>query len=100
MQLYLQVSLAALIGFTCILGDEMVEYFSSRIMKAICDNVTHGLVGYLSAVIIAHNYKGSVLPTEKKLVAFMSYLTASVIDADHFIEARSFKLKVIISRVN
>lgn len=92
----LRVSLTILLGFICYLGDRLVENHSSGIEKAIFDSSTHAIVGLLSSIIIVLQIRQNVDVSEKCLLIFTCFLLSSLIDIDHFIEAKSLKLSVSI----
>lgn len=89
------VFLAVLLVFIALLGDWLLKIATKNAHKAIIDNSTHGLIGLISwwIVIIASKRK---VPLPKRLLeAGLSGFVASIIDVDHFIYARSYKLEVI-----
>lgn len=80
---------AVLITVICLIGDILLRKTREPLQRAIFDNLTHGLVGFLTAQII---------------FGWMRYrwmigcaVLACAIDVDHFIKARSFKLSVSLS---
>lgn len=77
------------IAVTCKMGDKLLQTMSAgQLSKAIVDNVTHALVGLLSGIIVVSSHQ------EKLHLAIGCMLISSLIDADHFIAARSLKLVV------
>ena len=84
--------------YTCIVGDYLLYNVENSLVKAVSDNITHGLVGFLSWFIIIYNVQGSFLSNIKSnwkgLLA--SGLISCIIDIDHFILAHSLHLKVIL----
>jgi hypothetical protein len=73
---------------TCWLGDLKLRRGGDPLPKAICDSSTHGLVGLFTSAIILTEC------SDKLYLAIACMLIASLIDVDHFITARSFKLSV------
>lgn len=79
----------------CIIGDKLVEITrSSHWKKAIIDNVTHGIVGALAAAVVLFNFKDRITVSEIIILIVLACVLSSVIDVDHFIEARSFHIHV------
>lgn len=89
--------LSLLLGLVCLIGDNFVAVAQrgDKLVEALADNVTHGLVGALSALIVVAEFGDRLSLTEQKLLVGAGYLVASGIDVDHFIAARSFRLSVI-----
>lgn len=53
----------------------------------------------LAAFIIVNEFRDKITVTENTVLILMCFVVASLIDADHFIHARSFSLKVgVISK--
>ena len=79
---------AAIIG-TCVVGDKKLHAINERqIVRAIFDNVTHGLVGlFACAIAFMDNW-------DKMYMALICMIISSAIDLDHFIAAKSFRLSV------
>lgn len=92
-----QLILSFLLCITCIVGDTLINSYinkTSNYAKALVDNLTHGLIGYFTAAIIVNEFKDLVSINEQKLLQIFCTLFASIIDVDHFIEAKSFSLHV------
>lgn len=84
-------------AMVCTIGDCLVELsWNSCLRKAICDNITHAIVGLLSALHFICLLNGHVAANEKLRLICGGFLLSSLIDIDHFIEARSFRLSVAI----
>lgn len=80
---------------TCLIGDKLVERARSGTwLKALMDNITHGIVGLLATLIVLFNFKDRVTNNEFAIVAILGYCLSAAIDIDHFIEARSFHIHV------
>lgn len=87
--------LTILLGGICITGDLLVELSShSKLLKAICDNITHACVGFVTTLIILFELEKRISSTEKFWMLFICLIISSLIDIDHFIAARSWKLTV------
>lgn len=80
----------------CIIGDKLVENIANpALVKGICDNVVHGIVGLLTAMIIVVDTKNYKLASDESvLLVLCCTIVSSMIDVDHFIEARSLKFEV------
>lgn len=84
-----------IIGATCLLGDYLLnKYNNHHIIKSLTDNITHSLVGLFCAIIIVNYYQNNFCRTESLLLVLTSFLISSIIDVDHFIEAKSLSLIV------
>lgn len=93
--------LSALNGSVCILGDYLVEINQeSQLLKAICDNVTHSAVGFLSIFIMISEINHRVSGIERFWLIAIGVLVSSFIDLDHFIVARSLTLSVICINIS
>lgn len=79
---------------TCVIGDKLVELSRNAVLKAICDNLTHGIVGFLSAILLVINFKEKLLHKESYCLAVLCLLISCLIDVDHFIAAKSMRLMV------
>ena len=79
----------------CILGDFLVEINKDEhIILALIDNGTHGVIGGIATFCIVSEFGDKLALSEQQLLIAMGFVWSSIIDVDHFIEARSFKLKV------
>lgn len=72
----------------------MELYKESPCLKAISDNLTHGSVGLVSYLIVVIEYRTSITITEQILLIGACFILACLIDVDHFVVARSWKLVV------
>lgn len=87
--------LSLFLGLACVMGDNFVFFArGTKLAEALADNATHGLVGALSALIIVLEFSDRLTLTEQKMLIGVGFLVASGIDVDHFIAARSMRLKV------
>ncbi|XP_063701224.1 transmembrane protein 267 [Culicoides brevitarsis] len=85
--------LTVLLGLICVGGDRLVDVNKeSPLLKAISDNLTHGLVGLVSYLVVVIDYRTSISLSEQLLLTFACFIIACGIDVDHFIMARSWKL--------
>lgn len=90
------LALTAINGCICILGDYLVDVNQeSQIRKAICDNATHAIVGFFSAIVLILETNHRATGIERIVLVAMSVLVSSFIDIDHFLVAKSMKLSVI-----
>lgn len=80
--------LSLAIAVTCVVGDNRLKATTKPVVKAAFDNVTHGIVGLLSALIVTG------AQADKLYLAVGCMMMSSLIDADHFIAAKSLKLSV------
>lgn len=83
-----------LIGCVAIIGDGLVSLSNLHIYKALFDNSTHSLIGALTWLIITFRIKNNTLWLRTAEIMLCAFI-ASIIDLDHFIVARSWRLKVI-----
>lgn len=100
---FLRAALTTFMAVVCIVGDWLVERNSnSSITKAILDNVTHACVGLLTGLLLFVQVERRISSAEKYAAIIVCCLVSSLIDIDHFIAARSWKLKVCIefSQIN
>ena len=94
-----------LLGIACALGDyyvfksmDLINLFlfknlpilNETLIRAMLDNFIHGLVGCLSWAIVAYPYLNVC-----ELTA--AWIFASILDIDHFISARSFRVAEAIA---
>lgn len=91
-----KIALSILLGVISVLGDCLVDASkpSNHLLAAILDNLTHAFIGALSAFIIVVDYHDRLTVLEQKILIVFGFLTAGLIDVDHFIQAKSFRLKV------
>lgn len=85
----INVSLVISIIVTCLIGDSCLQSKKSQLIRALFDNISHGLIGLFSfGILIAENLENNII------LAFLCLVLSCFIDFDHFIQARSFKLSV------
>lgn len=80
--------LSLAVAVTCVIGDNRLKAATNPVIKAAIDNATHGLVGFLTSLIVIN------VQADKIYLAVACMAMSSFIDADHFIAARSLKLSV------
>ncbi|XP_058835384.1 transmembrane protein 267 [Topomyia yanbarensis] len=77
----------------CITGDKLsLVVQKPHILKAAIDNVTHALIGLIVTEIVVRNFHDQVGRNEKYALIGTGFVLSSLIDLDHFIEAKSFSL--------
>lgn len=90
-----QLALPVILGATCLLGDIIVDIVKQyELLRSLCDSLTHAIVGALSALVLVLKFHDRLPPDEQKLLVIFGFTAAALVDIDHFIEARSFRLKV------
>ncbi|KAF2892997.1 hypothetical protein ILUMI_13173 [Ignelater luminosus] len=88
----IHIYLVTLLILVAIIGDYVVQYSKLHIYKAFFDNITHAIIGGLSWLIVCLYFKNRY-PLHTLFEIALCTITASFIDLDHFIAARSFNLK-------
>lgn len=80
----------------CYVGDYLLFSSQDPVIKAVSDNLTHGLVGALSWTIITFSSSISVVSNIKihGLWILTAGLLSSGVDIDHFLAAHSLNLEV------
>ncbi|XP_046670041.1 transmembrane protein 267 [Homalodisca vitripennis] len=82
----------------CLVSDSVLSVTNNIVIKALVDSSTHGVAAVLSWLIVVlkcHNKSTMIINSVFEL--FLCGLMASAIDIDHFIMAKSFKLKNAMS---
>ncbi|XP_075227402.1 transmembrane protein 267 isoform X1 [Lycorma delicatula] len=74
---------------TAIIGDYLLKKFVRDLIRGIIDSTTHGIIGLLSWFIVTLHIRNRY----SKYEIFCCGIFASLIDIDHFIKAKSFRLK-------
>lgn len=84
-------SLSLAVVGVCIVGDMSLGMsHRSQLFRAYADNLSHALIGLLSCcIVIAEN-------SNNFYVAVICLIISSLIDIDHFLAAKSFRLSVKI----
>lgn len=89
--------LTLLLGVICVTGDILVEVNKeNHLLKAVCDNLTHGFIGFVSYLVVTMQFKHVVSLIEQIMMIFGCFVISCGIDVDHFIVARSWRLVVRI----
>ncbi|KAK0168361.1 hypothetical protein PV327_002172 [Microctonus hyperodae] len=86
----IQVISLFLIGIISVTGDKIVKNSDDMVIRAISDNLTHGLVAGISWLLVTVINQHSIINNIPCIV--LCATISSLIDIDHFIEARSWKL--------
>lgn len=89
---YTSYVVACLLTVVPVIGDFLVSSSDNRLAKSLADNVTHGVIGFLTWLLVCVHYvhvSAYVLLVESIACGF----AASAIDLDHFIAARSLSLE-------
>lgn len=86
-------ALSAIIAVTCVVGDKKLQTSREQLSKSLWDNATHALVGFFTAIIVLTDQ------SDRLQLAAVCLIMSSVIDVDHLIAARSFKLAVSLSNI-
>jgi hypothetical protein len=84
--------LSTVIALTCAVGDKKFQTSTKPLLKAFIDNSTHGAIGFFSAIIAFWDHRDWIYCLQLSAACLMM---SSLIDADHFIAARSLTLSVI-----
>lgn len=79
------------------LGDTVLFKCQILIVKAVVDNITHGLIGLITWYIVyLRSSKSCCIFGHSSYEMLLSYFMASAIDVDHFLMAGSINLNVNI----
>ncbi|XP_037934898.1 transmembrane protein 267 [Teleopsis dalmanni] len=93
LMVYIRIILTTLVTITCLLGDNFVELTAHPLLKALSDNATHALIGALTGIAYAVQFYDRSTNLFGWLLIFICFAVSSLIDMDHFIEARSLHLE-------
>ncbi|KAH1005331.1 hypothetical protein HUJ04_006336 [Dendroctonus ponderosae] len=94
--LNVNVLLTVSVSVAAVLGDYLITICNSPLGKALCDNITHALIGGLAWTICYLNRAKTLEESDQRhgaLEVLACTFLSSVIDLDHFIAARSTLLK-------
>ncbi|XP_034939403.1 transmembrane protein 267 [Chelonus insularis] len=86
--------LSLLIGIISMAGDKLLEN-ENKVFRAIVDNAIHSIIGGLSWILIL--VLSNEIITKNVCSIFLSMIVSSLIDLDHFIEARDWRLTAATS---
>lgn len=95
----ISIVLTILLCLCAIIGDYIVfksKYSESQVFRAFSDSSVHAIIGLISAILFFTYDVGLTIQARFYNAAFCTILS-SLIDIDHFIAARSFKLKVLLT---
>lgn len=94
-----QMPLSICLGAICIFGDMAVERNGDLpLLKAICDNFTHALIGFITAIQMLSELREYINAYDRLWMIIVSTCVSSLIDVDHFIAANSWQLRVSENR--
>ncbi|XP_055536911.1 transmembrane protein 267 isoform X3 [Wyeomyia smithii] len=84
----------ALMLLICIAGDKLqLVVQKPHLLRAVIDNASHALIGLIASEIVVHHYKDHLGRSQMYGLIATGCVLSSVIDLDHFIEAKSFHLE-------
>lgn len=87
--------LTTLLACVCFAGDHILQISNTNLSKAVVDSSTHCLVAILSwLIVLLKCHKRSTMLINSIFELLLCGFLATSIDVDHFIQARSLKLKV------
>ncbi|KAH3875484.1 transmembrane protein 267-like isoform X1 [Dreissena polymorpha] len=80
---------------TCLLGDHLLKssLARQRYVVAVCDSVTHGLIGGISWAILTN----ATLCRSDMFQCLVAMMLSMMVDVDHFLAAGSLSLKAALS---
>jgi len=85
------VLLEMLLFTVCTVGDQGHYISDNLLFRAAVDNITHGLVGFISWALVIRLTSFNVAQI---LQCSVCMVLAMAVDVDHFLAAKSFKLQV------
>uniref|UniRef100_A0A336M3A8 Transmembrane protein 267 n=1 Tax=Culicoides sonorensis TaxID=179676 RepID=A0A336M3A8_CULSO len=86
-------TLTLALGAICVVGDKIVAVNNDRlILKAVSDNITHGFISSISFLIVLIQNRIHVSTIEQYFLVAMSFIISCLIDVDHFVMAKSWRL--------
>lgn len=91
---YVRLILATLVSITCIVGDNLLETTRHPLLKALCDNATHAIVGGLTGIAFIMHFYDKLSNVAGWTLIFACFAVSSFIDLDHFAAAKSLSLYV------
>lgn len=94
---YVRLVLTTLILVACLIGDNFVETTRHPLLKALCDNATHAVIGALTGMSFVVHFYDRISHVVGWLMIFGCFTASSFIDLDHFLEARSLSLHAATS---
>lgn len=92
-----------LLAVFCLLGDyvvfkwPLIQSKDRKLVKAVSDSLLHGIIaGWSSAHLLLWQPEPTLSVGVSSALVIISILIATGIDLDHFIEAKSWNLKVLL----
>ena len=79
------------LGSICYILDVIFLAIQHRILRALVDNMAHGVIAFVSWCVVSE-----VLTRKDLADGVLSAFIACALDVDHFIAARSFNLQVSV----
>ncbi|XP_049806020.1 transmembrane protein 267 [Schistocerca nitens] len=89
---YTTYVIACLLGIVPVIGDFVVSASDNQLAKSLSDNLTHGVIGFLTWLLVCVHY-AHVSAYVSLAESAACCLAASAIDVDHFVAARSVSLE-------
>ncbi|XP_053687897.1 transmembrane protein 267 [Sabethes cyaneus] len=84
----------ALMLLVCIAGDKLpLVVQKPHLLRAVIDNASHAFIGLIATEIVVHHYKDQLAKHQMYGLIATGFVLSSVIDLDHFIEAKSLHLE-------
>lgn len=96
LMVYIRVVLTTLVTITCLLGDNFVELTDHPVLRALVDNGTHAVIGAITGIAFVIQFYDKMTNCLGWCLILLCFLTSSLIDLDHFIQARSWNLEVSV----
>ncbi|KAL5286860.1 C5orf28 family protein [Megaselia abdita] len=93
LMVYIRVVLTTLVTITCLLGDNFVELTEHPVLRALVDNGTHAVIGAITGIAFVIQFYDKITNCFGWSLILLCFLTSSLIDLDHFIQARSWNLE-------
>lgn len=96
LMVYIRIVLTTLVTITCLLGDNFVELTEHPVLRALVDNGTHAVIGAITGIAFVVQFYEKITNCLGWSLIILCFSTSSLIDLDHFIQARSWNLEVSI----
>lgn len=94
LMVYIRIVLTTLVTITCLLGDNFVELTEHPVLRALVDNGTHAVIGAITGIAFVIQFYEKITNCLGWSLILLCFSTSSLIDLDHFIQARSWNLEV------
>ncbi|XP_063981424.1 transmembrane protein 267 [Diachasmimorpha longicaudata] len=85
-----KIILTISLGFICLIGDRLSDNLINAVARAMVDNITHALIAGVSWTLLTLLLNEPIFKNVIDIA--LCALISSLIDADHFIQAKSWKL--------